>query len=138
MIEKGTNVNVHYTGRLTNGEVFDSSDGKEPLNFTVGSGQIIPGFENAIIGKNIGDKVTVNIKPEDAYGEVREDLFIKVPNDQLPGVVEVGTQLQAQADNGSPILVTVEEVNEDHVIINGNHQLSGQELEFDIEIVGIN
>jgi FKBP-type peptidyl-prolyl cis-trans isomerase 2 len=138
MIEKGTNVNVHYTGRLTNGEVFDSSDGKEPLNFTVGSGQIIPGFENAIIGKNIGDKLTVKIKPEDAYGEVREDLFIKVPNDQLPGVVEVGTQLQAQADNGSPILVTVEEVNEDHVIINGNHQLSGQELEFDIEIFGRN
>jgi FKBP-type peptidyl-prolyl cis-trans isomerase 2 len=137
MIQNGNTVNVHYTGRLTNGEVFDSSEGKEPLSFTVGSGQIIPGFENAIIGKNVGDKVTVNIPPAQAYGEVREDLLIKVPNTQLPGPVEVGMSLQAQSDNGANVNVTVVEVNEDHAVIDGNHPFAGKELIFDIEVVNI-
>ncbi len=137
MIQNGNTVNVHYTGRLTNGEVFDSSEGKEPLSFTVGSGQIIPGFENAIIGKNVGDKVTVNIPPAQAYGEVREDLLIKVPNTQLPGPVEVGMSLQAQSDNGANVNVTVVEVNEDHAVIDGNHPFAGKELIFDIEVVNV-
>ncbi len=137
MIQNGNTVNVHYTGRLTNGEVFDSSEGKEPLSFTVGSGQIIPGFENAIIGKNVGDKVTVNIPPAQAYGEIREDLLIKVPNTQLPGPVEVGMSLQAQSDNGANVNVTVVEVNEDHAVIDGNHPFAGKELIFDIEVVNI-
>jgi peptidylprolyl isomerase len=135
MIQNGSTVNVHYTGRLTNGEVFDSSEGKEPLSFTVGSGQIIPGFESAIIGKNIGDKVTVNIPPAQAYGEVREDLLVKVPNTQLPGPVEVGMSLQAQSENGMAVNVTVVEVNEDHAVIDGNHPFAGKELVFDIEVV---
>ncbi len=137
MIQNGNTVNVHYTGRLTNGEVFDSSEGKEPLSFTVGSGQIIPGFENAIIGKNVGDKVTVNIPPAQAYGEIREDLLIKVPNTQLPGPVEVGMSLQAQSDNGANVNVTVVEVNEDHAVIDGNHPFAGKELIFDIEVVNV-
>ena len=137
MIQNGSTVNVHYTGKLTNGEVFDSSEGKEPLAFVVGTGQIIPGFENALIGKVVGDKVTVNIKPEDAYGEIREDLLIKVPNDQLPGAVEVGQTLQAQSENGVPINVMVTEVNEDHAIIDGNHPFAGKELIFDIEVINI-
>jgi peptidylprolyl isomerase len=82
MIQDGSTVNVHYTGRLTDGEVFDSSEGKAPLTFTVGSGQIIPGFESALIGKKVGDKVTVNIQTEEAYGQIREDLLVKVPNNQ--------------------------------------------------------
>ncbi len=135
MIQNGSTVNVHYTGRLTNGEVFDSSEGKEPLSFTVGSGQIIPGFESAIIGKNIGDKVTVNIPPAQAYGEIREDLLVKVPNTQLPGPVEVGMSLQAQSENGMAVNVTVVEVNEDHAVIDGNHPFAGKELVFDIEVV---
>ena len=135
MIQNGSTVNVHYTGRLTNGEVFDSSEGKEPLSFTVGSGQIIPGFESAIIGKNTGDKVTVNIPPAQAYGEVREDLLVKVPNTQLPGPVEVGMSLQAQSENGMAVNVTVVEVNEDHAVIDGNHPFAGKELVFDIEVV---
>jgi FKBP-type peptidyl-prolyl cis-trans isomerase 2 len=137
MIQNGSTVDVHYTGRLTDGEVFDSSEGKEPLSFTVGTGQIIPGFENAIIGKNVGDKVTVNISPAEAYGEIREDLYVKVTNEQLPGPVEVGQSLQAQGENGTPINVLVKEVNEDHVIIDVNHPLAGKKLIFDIEVVSI-
>lgn len=137
MIENGKIVAVHYTGKFKTGETFDSSEGRDPLKFQVGSGQIISGFEAAIIGKNVGDKVTVNIQPEDAYGLVREDLIVKVPMEQMPGKVEVGQSLQAQADNGQAVNVTVTEVNEDHVIIDGNHPLAGQELVFDIEIVEI-
>jgi len=137
MIQNGSTVEVHYTGKLTDGEVFDSSEGRQPLSFTMGTGQIIPGFENALVGKNIGDKVTVNIQPSDAYGEYREDLVVKVPNEQMPGPVEVGMTLQAQAQSGMPLNVTVKEVNEDHVVIDGNHPLSGKELIFDIEVVGI-
>lgn len=137
MIQKSNIVSVNYTGKFLNGEVFDSSEGRDPLKFQVGSGQIIPGFENAIIGKNIGDKVTVNINPEEAYGNVREDLIVKVPLEQMPGEVEVGQSLQAQADNGQSVNVIVKEVNEDHVIIDGNHPLAGEELVFDIEILSI-
>lgn len=137
MIQNGSTVNVHYTGRLTNGEIFDSSEGKAPLSFLVGSGQIIPGFENAILGKSIGDKVTVNIPPADAYGEIREDLLVKVPNNQLPGPVEVGMSLQAQAENGMPVNVLVKEVHEDHVVIDGNHPFAGKELIFEIEVVSV-
>jgi FKBP-type peptidyl-prolyl cis-trans isomerase 2 len=137
MIQNGSTVNVHYTGKLNSGEVFDSSEGKSPLSFVVGSGQIIPGFENAIIGKNTGDKVTVNIPPTEAYGEIREDLLVKVPNEQLPGPVEVGMSLQAQAENGMPINVLVKEIHDDHVIIDGNHPFAGKELIFDIEVVSV-
>lgn len=134
MIQIGSTVNVHYTGKLKSGEVFDSSEGRDPLSFTIGSGQIIPGFENAVIGKNIGDKVTIEIDPTEAYGEYREDLLVKVENEQLPGPVEVGQVLQAD-NGGQPVNVTVKEVNEDHVIIDGNHPLSGKDLIFDIEVV---
>lgn len=137
MIQKGNIVAVNYTGKFPNGEVFDSSEGRDPLKFQVGSGQIIPGFENAILGKATGDKITINIAPEEAYGEVREDLIVKVPLEQMPGEVEVGQSLQAQADNGQAVNVTVKEVNEDHVIIDGNHPLAGEELVFEIEILEI-
>lgn len=137
MIENGKVVAVHYTGRLTDGQTFDSSEGRDPLTFQVGSGQIIPGFENAILGKNVGDKVTININPEQAYGQVREDLIVKVNKEQMPGEVEVGQTLQAQADNGQAVNVVVTEVNEDHVVVDGNHPLAGKELVFDIEVVEV-
>jgi FKBP-type peptidyl-prolyl cis-trans isomerase 2 len=137
MIEKGNVVAVHYTGKLTDGNMFDSSVGREPLKFQIGSGQIIPGFESAIIGKNIGDKVTVNIPTDQAYGEIREELFVKVSKDQLPGEVQIGQSLSAQAENGQEVNVTVMEINEDHVIIDGNHPLAGKELIFDIEVIDI-
>lgn len=137
MIENGNVVDVHYVGKLTDGNVFDSSEGREPLKFEVGSGQIIPGFENAVMGKTVGDKVTVTINPEMAYGEVREDLFVQLPLDKMPGDVEVGQMLQAMSDDGRATQVRVHEVNEDNVIIDGNHPLAGQDLIFDIEIVSV-
>ena len=138
MVKEGSIVSVNYTGKLITGEIFDSSIGKVPLEFTIGSGQIIKGFENAVIGKSIGDTVTVNIQPSEAYGEIREDLLVKVPNDQLPGPVEVGQSLQAQGNDGaSTINVIVKEVNEDQVIIDGNHPLAGKHLEFTIEILDV-
>ena len=137
MIENGNVVDVHYVGKLTDGNVFDSSEGREPLKFEVGSGQIIPGFENAVMGKTIGDKVTVTINPEMAYGEVREDLFVQLPLDKMPGDVEVGQMLQAMTDDGRATQVRVHEVNTDNVIIDGNHPLAGQDLIFDIEIVSV-
>ena len=137
MIIKGSTVGVHYTGKLTTGEVFDSSEGREPLKFQVGSGQIIPGFEEAVLGKQPGDKVTINIKPENAYGEVRKDLFVKVPLDKMPGEVQVGQSLQAVGNDNRPVQVVVKEVNEDHILIDGNHPLAGKELVFDIEVVDV-
>ena len=137
MITKGNTVDVHYTGKLTTGEVFDSSEGKEPLKFQVGSGQIIPGFEEGLMGKKVGDKITVNIQPENAYGQVREDLFVKVPLDKMPGEVQVGQSLQAVGADNRPVQVVVKEVNEDHIVIDGNHPLAGKELVFDIEVVDV-
>ena len=138
MITQGSTVEVHYTGRFPNEEQsFDSSEGRDPLKFEVGVGQVIPGFENAILGKNVGDKVQVTISATEAYGEVREDLFVQVPLDKLPGEVEVGQELQADSGNGQPVRVVVEAVNEDHVVINGNHPLAGRDLVFDIEVVSV-
>jgi FKBP-type peptidyl-prolyl cis-trans isomerase 2 len=138
MIENGNVVDVHYTGKLTDGSVFDSSEGRDPLRFQIGSGQIIPGFENAVIGKNVGDKVTITIEPSEAYGEQREDLFVQIPTDRLPGEVEVGQVLEATSEDGRSSQVLVHEIHEDHVVINGNHPLAGKELVFDIEVVSVN
>jgi FKBP-type peptidyl-prolyl cis-trans isomerase 2 len=137
MVTQGSTVEVHYTGRFPNNEVFDTSEGRDPLQFQVGTGQIIPGFENAILGKNVGEKVTINIPAAEAYGEVRNELFVQVPLDKLPGQVEVGQELQADGGDGQPVRVVVEAVNEDHVVINGNHPLAGKDLVFDIEIVSV-
>jgi peptidylprolyl isomerase len=137
MITQGSTVEVHYTGRFLDGEVFDSSEGKDPLQFEIGSGQIIPGFENAIMGKNIGEKVSVTVAPDQAYGPIREDLLVEVPTDKMPGPVEVGQLLQADGGDGGVVQVIVKEVKEDVIIIDGNHPLAGQDLVFDIEIVSV-
>ena len=137
MIENGKVVSVHYVGKFTDGEVFDSSEGREPLQFEVGSGQLIPGFESAIIGKVVGDKVTASITPEEGYGLVREDLIVSVPLDKMPGDVEVGQALEAQGENGQSAQVFVKEINEDTVVIDGNHPLAGKDLVFEIEVVEI-
>jgi FKBP-type peptidyl-prolyl cis-trans isomerase 2 len=137
MIENGTIVNVHYTGKLTDGSVFDTSEGRGTLRFEMGSGQIIPGFERALMGKNVGDKVTVNISSQDAYGEPIEELIVSVPLERLPEGVEVGHILQANLENGETANVEVVQINEDHALIDGNHPLAGQELVFDIEVVSL-
>lgn len=136
MIENGTIVNVHYVGKLTDGSVFDSSEGRGLLRFEIGSGQIIPGFENALIGKNTGDKITTNITPEEGYGPIMEELFVKVPLDRMPQGIQVGQELQASSENGTSVVV-VTEVNEDHVVVDGNHPLAGKDLIFEIEVVSL-
>ena len=139
MIEKGKVISVHYTGKITeNGEVFDSSEGKDPITFQVGSGQIIPGFENPLIGKVVGDKVeTGAINPDEAYGTIREELIVEIDKNLMPGEVQVGMILEATSENGQSTPVKVIEVGEEIVKIDGNHPLAGKEIEFEIEVVNI-
>ncbi len=135
----GDTVKVHYTGTLENGEVFDTSKEKEPLKFKLGQGQLIPGFEKAVVGLNVGDTTTINIPSAEAYGEVREDLIINVPKEQLPGDVEpqVGMQLQVNQPDGQPIPVRVTDVTETELQLDANHPLAGENLTFEIELVNV-
>lgn len=135
MIKQGNTVKVHYTGKLEDETVFDSSTGRDPLEFQVGSQQVIEGFEAAVMGLNKGDKTTVNIPVDQAYGQVRNELIQQVPKNQVPENVSVGTQLQGMNSQGQPFVVTVTEVNENSVTIDANHPLAGRNLIFDIEVV---
>ena len=136
MIEKGSKVKVHYTGKLNDNEVFDSSKDKEPLEFTVGEGQLIPGFENGVMGLNAGDKTTIELEPDQAYGPVREELVNEVPKENLPEGVKVGSTLQAQTEQG-PVMVRVVELNETIGKVDANHPLAGKKLIFDLEVVEV-
>lgn len=137
--EEGKTVNVHYTGTLQNGEVFDSSIEKEPLEFTLGEGQLIPGFEKAVIGMSVGDSTTINIPSAEAYGETREDLIFAVPKDQLPKEIEpkVGMQLQVNQENGQPVPVKIAEITDTELKLDANHPLAGEDLTFEIELVNV-
>ena len=137
--KKGDNVKVHYKGKLTSGEQFDSSEGREPLAFTVGAGQMIKGFDEAIPGMSVGEKKTINIAPVNAYGEKNMDAIIEFPKANIPPDMnlEVGMRLQLQNEAGNPIPVVVIEVKEEAVILDANHELAGKELVFDIELVEI-
>jgi len=136
MIKEGNKVKVHYTGKLESNEVFDTSKDKDPLQFTVGEGQLIPGFENGVIGLKVGDKKTINIEVNQAYGEVREDLLNEVSKDKMPEGVTKGQMLQAQTPNG-PVSVKILEIKEDTVVIDANHPLAGKNLIFDLEVVEV-
>ena len=136
MIENGSKVKVHYTGKLEDDNIFDSSTGREPLEFTVGSGQLIPGFEQGVMGLNTGDKKTIELEPDQAYGQVREDLVNEVPRENLPEGVQVGQELQAQTEQG-PLRVKVVELNETMGKVDANHPLAGKKLIFDLEVVEV-
>ncbi len=138
--KNGDKVKVHYTGKLTNGEQFDSSAGREPLEFTVGAGQMIKGFDAAIPGMSIGDKKTVNIPAEEAYGEKDPNAIIEFPRENVPTdmQLEAGMPLTLSNQQGQPVPVVVVEVKDDVIILDANHFLAGQELVFDIELVEIN
>ena len=133
----GTKVKVHYTGKLSDGSVFDTSREREPLEFTVGSGQVIKGFEDAVIGMNQGDTKTVTIKPNEAYGEYRDDMVVTVGKDQFPDDIDpkVGEQLQIKQKDGQEFLVRIKEINENNVTLDANHPLAGHDLIFEIELV---
>jgi peptidylprolyl isomerase len=137
--KQGDKVKVHYTGKLLSGEQFDSSAGREPLEFTVGAGQMIKGFDEAIPGMAVGDKKTINIAPENAYGEKNDDAIIEFPKENIPAdmQLEVGMQLQLRNQEGHPIPVTIVEIKDTVIVLDANHMLAGKELVFDIELVEI-
>ncbi len=135
----GDTVQVHYTGRLNDGTVFDTSDGRDPLKFTVGEGQVIPGFDNAILEMAVGDKKTVDIPVDQAYGPSQDELVMPVPRDQFPPDItpEVGQQLQVGSPSGEMMVVTITNVKEDIVTLDANPPLAGEDLTFDLELVAI-
>ncbi len=137
--KNGDTVKVHYTGKLQDGTVFDSSMSREPLEFAIGSGNIIPGFENAVIGMNPGDSKTETIPAENAYGPHREEMVLVVERGQIPEdvAVEVGQQLQIRQQEGQVIPVIVTDISDSQVTLDANHPLAGEDLVFDIELVGI-
>jgi peptidylprolyl isomerase len=137
--QSGDTVSVHYSGRLSDGTVFDSSEGREPLTFTVGSGQVIPGFDEGVIGMAPGETRTVDIPADQAYGAYQDGLSVQVDRSQFPeGVTpEVGQQFEVGQSDGSNIVVTVTEVSPTAVTLDANHPLAGEDLTFDIELVDV-
>ena len=137
--KSGDTVRINYTGTLTTGETFDSSEGRDPLEFVVGSGQIIPGLDAAIPGMAVGDTKKVEVPCAQAYGETNPDARQSVPRDQIPDNIplDLGTQLQMQTPQGQVMQVVVAEVTDAEVTLDANHPLAGKDLVFDIEMVGI-
>lgn len=137
--QQGDKVKVHYHGTLRTGEIFDSSEGREPLEFTVGSGQVIKGFDEGVKGMSVGEKRTVEIPVQDAYGEKSQELIIEFPKAQFPDDMapEIGQQLMMSNGSEQSFPVTIQEIKEDSVLLDANHPLAGQDLIFDLELVEI-
>ena len=137
--KKGDVVRVHYTGRLTDGNQFDSSAGREPLEFTLGAGQMIKGFDTGVEGMVVGEKKLINVPPEDGYGLRNEEAIIEFPIEHVPTdmKLEPGMQLTLQNQQGQPVPVVVTEVQEKAVILDANHFLAGKDIVFDVELVEI-
>ncbi len=139
-IKQGDTVRIHYTGTLLDGSVFDSSEGRDPLEFVVGSGQIIPGLDTAMPGLVAGDKKRVEIACVEAYGPINPAMRQAIPREGIPDDIplEPGTQLQMQTPDGQALPVTVVDADEATVTLDGNHPLAGQDLIFEIEVVSVN
>ena len=139
MIENGQKVKIHYTGTLDDGSQFDSSAGRDPLEFEMGAGMVIPGFEKGVADMAVGDKKSIHIPAAEAYGERREELVMQFERDQLPEGLEpeVGMMLQMQGHQGQPIPVTITFVEDASITIDANHQLAGQNLNFELELVSV-
>lgn len=138
-VKEGDVVRVHYTGKLTDGTQFDSSVGREPLEFTVGAGQMIRGFDSGVLGMTVGEKKTIEIAPLDGYGERDDEAVIDFPASNIPEdmKLEPGMQLTLRNQYNQPIPVVVLEVREDVVVMDANHMLAGKDLVFDVELVEI-
>jgi FKBP-type peptidyl-prolyl cis-trans isomerase 2 len=138
-VKVGDTVRIHYTGTLNDGSTFDSSEGRDPLQFEVGSGQIIPGLDKELPGMAAGDKKTVNIPAAEAYGEKNPQMQQAIPREQIPANIplELGMRLQMQTPEGQVIPVTVAAVDEQTVTLDANHPLAGKDLTFDFEVVSI-
>ncbi len=137
--EHGNTVKIHYTGTLDNGSVFDTSAGREPLEFTLGGGQVIAGFDEAVAGMAVGEKKNVKVPVDKAYGPRNEELVIAAPKEHVPADInpEVGQQLQMGSPNGELVVVTVVEITDTHIKLDANPPLAGQDLNFDIELVAV-
>ena len=138
-VKSGDTVRIHYTGTLADGTTFDSSQGRDPLEFTVGSGQIIPGLDKAMTGMEPGEKKTVEVPSEEAYGPVHDEARQHVPRTEIPDHIplDLGTQLQVQTPTGQTVQVVVADVTEEQVTLDANHPLAGKDLTFAIELVDI-
>jgi FKBP-type peptidyl-prolyl cis-trans isomerase 2 len=138
-VKSGDKVKVHYHGKLTDGTTFDSSEGREPLEFEVGSGSVIAGFDSGVTGMSVGERKTINIPVDEAYGQKQDDLMMEFPLDRFPADMkpEVGMQLNMSNGAGQNFPVVIREVREDSVILDANHPLAGEDLVFDLELVEI-
>jgi len=132
-------VQVHYTGKLSDGQVFDSSENREPLEFTLGQGQIIPGFEQGVLDMEIDETKTIQVPVADAYGEHNKDLLHEVPKSQLPEEIkpEVGMALSSKMPDGREVPLTVTEVKDEAITVDANHPLAGKDLTFEVKVVDI-
>ncbi|MDO6490697.1 MAG: peptidylprolyl isomerase [Cellulophaga sp.] len=139
IVKENNTVKVNYTGKLADGQVFDTSEGREPLEFTLGQGQLIPGFEKGVIDMKLNEKKTITIAKEEAYGEVNEALIQEVKKSELPQDMEpkVGMGLVSKAPDGREMNLMVVEVKEESIVIDGNHPLAGKDLIFDLEVLEI-
>jgi peptidylprolyl isomerase len=137
--KQGDTVKVHYTGKLEDGTVFDSSVSREPLEFSIGTGSLIPGFEQAVIGMTPGESKTERIEAEQAYGQHREDMVLVVDRQQMPEDMQVGVgqQLQIRQQTGQTIPVVVTDVSDSQITLDANHPLAGEDLTFDIQLLEI-
>lgn len=137
--KEGDNVKVHYTGKLKNGEVFDSSEGRNPLEFKIGQNQVLKKFEDSVAGLEIGESASIVIPPEEAYGTRQENLVIKVPADNFPSDIkpEIGLKLQSKSPDGQVIPLKIIDFDETVITVDANHELADEELHFDIKLIEI-
>ncbi len=137
--KNGDTVRIHYTGKLNDGTEFNSSAGHDPMEFTLGEGSVIPGFEEAVVGMNAGDKKTIEIASDDAYGPRHEEGVQEIERSTIPDEIElkVGAQLQATAPDGNAMMLVVTALNDTHVTMDANHPLAGHDLTFNLELVEI-
>ena len=137
--KNGDKVTVHYTGKLADGSIFDTSVGEEPLVFTLGEGELIEGFEEGILNMSVGEKKTVTIAPEKAYGEPQEDMVLEIPLAEMPPdlELEVGDELELTNEEDEPMIVTISQLTNDYVTLDANPPLAGETLTFDLELVTI-
>ncbi len=138
-VKQNDTVKVHYTGKLADGQVFDSSLEREPIEFTMGQGQLIPGFEKGLLDMKVNEKKTINIPAEEAYGSPREELIQEVEKSRLPEEIkpEPGMGLVSKSPDGKEVNLVVKEVKEESIVVDGNHPLAGKDLIFDLEVVEI-